>query len=302
MKIRIFLFSIFLITVSNYAGSLDSVQVGPGVIQYHHIIDSGPWNINIIKIEIENPWLKFQSVKAGDKLMAFEKTSSMAARNNFEEHKVVAAINGDFYNTSTGEQIGAQVANGQLLKVTNDWLNIAFDINKNPIIGMQNFSGLIITHDSLKSISGVNKVRNVDEMIFYNSFNGSGTSTNQYGTEVRVIPLDSWFVNDTIRCVVDTVVTGIGNMVIGNNKAVLSGHGISAAFLVNNLFKDDTIKVVLNLTPALPKIKRLIGGNTWLVQNGIVNQDNGDGIQNLWDSIRILPSFLCLWLMEDNRD
>ena len=276
MKIRILLISIFLITVSIYAGSLDSVQVGPGVTQYHQIIDSGPWNINIIKIDIQNPWLKFQSVKAGDKLMAFEKTSSMAARNNFEEHKVVAAINGDFYNTSTGEQIGSQVANGQLLKVTNDWLNIAFDIDKNPIIGMQNFSGSIITNDSIKSISGVNKVRNADELIFYNSFYGSSTSTNQYGTEVRVIPIDNWLVNDTIRCIVDTVVTGIGNMVIGNNKAVLSGHGISGAFLVNNLFKDDTIKVALNLNPALSKIEQLIGGNTWLVQNGIVNQDNGD--------------------------
>ena len=276
MKIRILLISIFLITVSIYAGSLDSVQVGPGVTQYHQIIDSGPWNINIIKIDIQNPWLKFQSVKAGDKLMAFEKTSSMAARNNFEEHKVVAAINGDFYNTSTGEQIGSQVANGQLLKVTNDWLNIAFNIDKNPIIGMQNFSGSIITNDSIKSISGVNKVRNADEIIFYNSFYGSSTSTNQYGTEVRVIPIDNWLVNDTIRCIVDTVVTGIGNMVIGNNKAVLSGHGISGAFLVNNLFKDDTIKVALNLNPALSKIEQLIGGNTWLVQNGIVNQDNGD--------------------------
>jgi len=206
MKIRIFLFSIFLITVSIYAGSLDSVQVGPGVTQYHQIIDSGPWNINIIKIDIQNPWLKFQSVKAGDKLTAFEKTSSMAVRNSFEGHKVVAAINGDFYNTSTGEQIGSQVANGQLLKATSDWLNIAFDIDKNPIIGMQNFSGLIIKDDSIKSISGVNKVRNVDELIFYNSFNGGNTSTNQYGTEVRVIPMDSWLVNDTIRCIVDTVV------------------------------------------------------------------------------------------------
>jgi len=276
MKIRIFLFSIFLITVSSYADSLDSVQVGPGVIKYHHIIESGPWNISIIKIDIRNPWLKFQSVKAGDKLMAFEKTSSMAARNNSEEHKVVAAINGDFYNTSTGEQIGSQVANGQLLKATNDWLNIAFDIDKNPIIGIQNFSGLIIKDDSIKNISGVNKVRNADELIFYNSFYGSSTSTNQYGTEVRVIPIENWLVNDTIRCIVDTVVTGIGNMVIGNNKAVLSGHGISAVFLVNNLFNDDTIKVVLNLTPALPKIEQLIGGNTWLVQNGNVNQDNGD--------------------------
>lgn len=276
MKIRIFLFSIFLITVSSYAGSLDSIQVGPGVIQYHHIIDSGPWNISIIKIDIRNPWLKFQSVKAGDKLMAFEKTSSMAARNNSEEHKVVAAINGDFYNTSTGEQIGSQVANGQLLKATNDWLNIAFDIDKNPIIGIQNFSGLIIKDDSIKNISGVNKVRNADELIFYNSFYGSSTSTNQYGTEVRVIPIENWLVNDTIRCVVDTVVTGIGNMVIGNNKAVLSGHGVSGAFLVNDFIKGDTIVVVLNLSPAFLKIEQLIGGNTWLVQNGNVNQDNGD--------------------------
>ena len=276
MKIRILLLSIFLFTTFIFAGSLDSVLVGPGVIQYHHTIDSGPWNINIIKIDIQNQWLKFQSVKAGNKLMDFEKTSSMAARNNYEEHRVVAAINGDFYNTSTGEQIGTQVASGELLKVTSDWLNVAFDIYKNPMIGMQNFSGSVITSDSIKSISGVNKIRNIDELIFYNSFKGGTTSTNQFGTEVRIIPIDDWFVNDTIRCLVDTVVVGAGNMAIGTNNAVLSGHGISGTFLVNNLFKDDTIKIVLNLFPALTKIEQLIGGNTWLVQDGIANPDNGD--------------------------
>ncbi len=276
MKIRILLFAAFLFSAFIYAGSLDSVIVGPGVTHYHQVIDSGPWNINVIKIDIQNSWLKFQSVKAGNKLMAFEKTSSMAARNNFEEHRVVAAINGDFYNTSTGEQIGTQVANGELLKVTTDWLNVAFDIDKNPMIGLQNFSGSVITNDSTRSISGVNKIRDTDELIFYNSFKGSTTSTNQYGTEVRIIPIDNWFVNDTIRCIVDTVMAGVGNVSIGTNKAVLSGHGIAGAFLVNNLNEDDTIKIVLRLTPALPKIEQLIGGNTWLVQNGNVNQDNGD--------------------------
>jgi len=276
MKFRILFFAAFLYSAIIYAGSLDSVIVGPGVTHYHQIIDSGPWNINVIKIEIQNSWLKFQSVKAGNKLTAFEKTSSMAARNNFEEHKVVAAINGDFYNTSTGEQIGTQIANGEMLKVTSDWLNVAFDIGKNPMIGLQNFSGSVTTSDSTRSISGVNKIRDTDELIFYNSFKGSTTSTNQFGTEVRIIPIDNWFVNDTIRCIVDTIVTGTGNMSIGDNKAVLSGHGISALFLLNNLNKDDTIKIVIRLTPALPKIEQLIGGNTWLVQNGSVNQDNGD--------------------------
>jgi exopolysaccharide biosynthesis protein len=276
MKIRFLLLAAILFPTINFANSIDSVVVGPGVTHYHQIIDSGPWNINVIKIDIQNSWLKFQSVKAGDKLTAFEKTSSMASRNNFEEHRVVAAINGDFYNTSTGEQIGTQVANGELLKVTGDWLNVAFDIDKNPMIGLQNFSGAIITSDSTKSISGVNKTRGTDELIFYNSFKGSTTSTNQFGTEVRITPIDNWFVNDTIRCIVDTVLVGVGSMSIGTNKAVLSGHGLSASFLLNNLNDDDTIKIVLKLTPALPKIEQLIGGNTWLVQNGNVNPDNGD--------------------------
>jgi len=276
MKTKLLLLSFLIISHFIIAGSLDSVNVGPGVTHYHEVIDAGPWNINVLAIDLHNPWLKFQSVKSGDKLTAFEKTSSAAARNNYEGHKVVGAINGDFYNTSTGEQVGTQIVNGELLKVTSDWLNIAFDINDNPMIGTQSFSGSIITSDSIKSISGVNRIRVTDEMIFYNSFMGNSTFTNQYGTEARLVPIDSWLVNDTIKCLVDTVMAGAGNIQIGKGKAVLSGHGISSAFLINNFHKGDTVKIVLNLSPALPKLEQLIGGNTWLVKNGIANTDNGD--------------------------
>ena len=275
MKIRIILITILLLSIA-YPGSLDSIQVGPGVTHYHQVVDSGPWNINIIKIDLNNPWLKFQSVKAGNKLLAFEKTSSMAARNNYEEHRVVAAINGDFYNTSTGEQVGTQVASGQLLKTNDQWLNVGFNINEKPFIGLNNFYGSLITTDSIRSIAGVNRARNTDELILYNSFMGSSTTTNQYGIEARIVPIDNWLVNDTIRCIVDTIVSGVGNMLIGNNKAVLSAHGTAAAFLNNNLLIDDTIKIVFELLPSLPKLEQLIGGNTWLVQNGVPNPDNGD--------------------------
>lgn len=275
MKTKVLFFAILLTSIS-FSGSLDSIQVGPEVMHYHEFIESGPWNINIIKIDLQNPWLKFQTVKAGDKLLAFEKTSSMSARNNYEGHRVVAAVNGDFYNTANGEQIGAQIANGQLLKTNNDWLNVAFDINKKPIIGLNSFSGSVIVNDSIKSISGINKTRNSNELIFYNSFMGSSTSTNQYGTEARIIPIDNWLVNDTIRCVIDTIISNVGNMSIGINKAVLSGHGSSASFIVNNFSVGDTIRVVLKLSPALPNLEQLIGGNTWLIQNGNVNPDNGD--------------------------
>ena len=276
MKINFYFLSFLITSNFVFAGSLDSVNVGPGVIHYHEVIDAGPWNINILSIDLHNEWLKFQSVKSGDKLTAFEKTSSSAARNSYEGHKVVGAINGDFYNTSTGEQIGSQIVNGELLKVTNDWLNIAFDINNNPLIGMQNFSGSIITSDSIKTISGINRIRATDEMIFYNSFMGNSTSSNQYGTEVRLLQIDNWLVNDTIRCVVDTLIANIGNLQIGKGNAVLSGHGVSSAFLINNFHKGDTVKIVLTLSPAFPQLEQLIGGNTWLVKNGVANSDNGD--------------------------
>lgn len=274
MKIRVLLITISFLSIA-YAGSLDSTQIGPGVFHYHHVIDSGPWNINIVKIQLNNPYLKFQSVKAGNKLLAFEKTSSMAARNNYEEHRVFAAINGDFYNTSTGEQVGTQIANGQLIKSNNQWLNVGFNINKKPVIGLNNFSGSLIISDSTRNISGVNRTRDIDELILYNSFMGSSTTTNQYGIEARIVPIDNWLVNDTIRCIVDTIVSGVGNMLIGNDKAVLSAQGSAAAFLNNNLLIDDTIKIVLELLPSLPKLEQLIGGNTWLVQNGVPNPDSG---------------------------
>lgn len=276
MRIRILFFASLIFTKIVFANSLDSVIIGPGVMHYHQVIDAGPWNINVIKIDLQNSWLKFQTVKAGNKLFAFEKTTAMAIRNNFEEHRVVAAINGDFYNTSTGEQLGTQIASGELLKVNPNWLNIAFDILKKTMIGQQSFSGTVITDDSTKSITGVNGIRGSDELIIYNSFFGNSTATNQYGTEVHITPLDDWMVNDTIRCIVDSVVIGVGNMFIGTRKAVLSGHGSSQSFLVNNCYSNDTVKIVLKLNNTLPKLEQLIGGNTWLVQDGVSNQDNGD--------------------------
>ena len=75
---------------------------------------------------------------------------------------------------------------------------------------------------------------------------------------------------------IDTIVDGVGNMSIGKGKAVLSGHGIAGAFMVNNIQSGDTLKVILNLSPAFPKLEQLVGGNTWLIKNGVVVGSDGD--------------------------
>jgi exopolysaccharide biosynthesis protein len=247
----------------------DSVIIGPGVTYYEEYRSAGPWQFDVVVIDLTNPWLKLKTVKAQDRLKAFERTSSMASRNHREGHQVVAAINGDFYNTGTGESISTQVADGQLLQNANNRLNFAWNSAKKSMMAVTASSGNVVKGSSSALVTGFNASRVDNSMILYNSFFGSTTSTNSYGTEVLVNPVNDWVINDTVFCVVQSKAT-TGNMSIPVGKAVLSGHGTSAAFLNDNINVGDTIKLYVQLNPGLPGLNQLIGGNPILVQNGVV--------------------------------
>jgi exopolysaccharide biosynthesis protein len=247
----------------------DSVIIGPGVTYYSEYRAAGPWQFDIVEIDLTNPWLKLKSVKAGDKLVAKERTSSMAARNSFEAHRVVAAINGDFYDVPTGIPISTQVVDGQILKSANNRLNFAWNSAKKSMMSVTSSSGKIIKGDSILTIHNFNSARSTDTLVLYNSYFGSSTSTNQFGTEVLVNPLNGWIINDTVFCVVESKATA-GNMSIPAGKAVLSGHGLSSSAINNNLNVGDTIKIVITLNPGLPGLNQLMGGNPKLIQNGVV--------------------------------
>ena len=115
MKYLLIISVIYLSVFSVEADSIKSTPVGPGIIHHHEVITAGPWEINVLEIDRTNPWIKLETVKANDQLSAYERTSSMSARKDAEAHRVVGAINGDFYATG-GIPVGAQVLNGELLK------------------------------------------------------------------------------------------------------------------------------------------------------------------------------------------
>ena len=98
---------------TTHAGLRDTTNVGPGVIYYSEFIEEGPWQIDVMEIDLTNQWLNVETVKADDQLFGLERTTSMAARNNYEGHKVVGAVNADFYNTANGEPLGTQIIKGE---------------------------------------------------------------------------------------------------------------------------------------------------------------------------------------------
>jgi exopolysaccharide biosynthesis protein len=258
-----------------YANTKDSTIVGPGVVHYHEFRSEGPWHFNVLKVDLTNEWISIETVKSNDRLTGFERTSSMASRNDNDGHRVVGATNGDFYDGS-GTPIGTQVINGEILKSINDWQNIGFNFENNTMIENVNFSGKVMKNSTDFNFTGINQTRTSNSLILYNYFWGNSTQTNNSGSEILVNPLSGWFVNDTLNCVVENFNSGQGNMSIPPNKAVISGNGTAEQFLINNIQQGDTIKVILNLLPGLEKLTQLIGGNQRLVTNGIAVGTAGD--------------------------
>jgi len=252
--------------------TLVSKPVGPGIVYTRIYVSSVPWNINVLEVDLKNPFVKIETAKGQDLLTGFETTSSMANRNTYDGHFVVGAVNGDFFGD---RPINVQVKNGEILRRPIDKSTLGFNVNKYPSLSIVSFNGSLITSDTAVNINGVNEWRYTDALILYNSYMGSNTGTNQWGTEVKVHPLGEWFVNDTVACVVDTIVGYVGNMSIPKGGAVLSGHGVASTLLSSKLHKGDTVKIALYLTPSLVKLKEMLGGFPKIVFNGLDYVDRG---------------------------
>jgi len=258
-----------------YADTITSRPVGPGIVHHHAHLPGGPWHIQVLEIDLTDTMNTLETVKAGNNIAGYERTSSMANRMSTEGHTVIGAINGDFY-ASGGITIGAQIIQGTLLKRPTSRSMFAMTADKKPVIDVVGFTGQVSKHDSLiLTIHGVNEVRNADMVILYNKYKGATTGTNQWGIELELQYLQNpTGANGSFQAVVmamDSVLApGHGNMAIPQNMGgVLSGHGPARAYIIENYSVGDTLRIDLNLPPTAPVLSELVGGGPRLIRNGV---------------------------------
>jgi len=257
-----------------YSDTITSRPVGPGILYHEVVMPQGPWQIDILEIDLNDTMNTLETVKAMNNIAGYERTSSMASRSNTEGHRVVGAINGDFY-ASGGVSIGAQIIKGSLLKRPYPRSVFAMSTDKDPYIGIVTFNGQVSKQDSLSlTIHGVNELRNTDQVVLYNKYKGSNTGTNQWGVELELEYLANPVgVNGSIVAVVtakDSILeTGHGNMAIPQGLGgVLSGHGTSQDYINEHYFIGDTLLINLNLPPSTSILSEMIGGTPRLIRNG----------------------------------
>lgn len=265
---------VFSINAQTQFQLIQERYVGPGIVYKDFLAPGIPWTIDVLEIDLSDPHVKIETVKANDRLSGNESVGLMAARKSTEGHIVVGAINADFYS-SGGIPIGSQVINGEIMKINNYFSTIAFSPENFPFLDFANYEGKVITKDSIISINGVNTTRNSDFLVLYNSYMGAATGTNQWGSEMLIQPIDPWIVNDTVRCVVMSKENYIGNMTITQGWAVLSSHGKAKEFTDAFISIGDTIKLLNSITTMPDRISELIGGYPKIVKDGIDYVDLG---------------------------
>ena len=250
---------------------VNSYQIGPGTHYSYYEEYSKPWTIHVTKIDLKDPNIFLETVTPGDVIMGRERTSSMSARSNRAGHRVVSAINGDFCDVSNGNSNSPQVSKGEFVKAYSYW-HSAFAYSKDGIacLTYPQYSGLVVSSDGSSSypLSRVNETRETNNLLIYNSYNGSSTGTNASGFERLAHPVTDWVVNDTVFCVIESDSSFAGNMTIPAGKIVLSGHDAAKTFLLDECQIGDTVKIVQQLNGTIPNLTELVGGGPKMLENG----------------------------------
>lgn len=268
MKKIVFTFALFFsqLHAQLKLDTLSSSIISEGITHTSISVVSIPWSINVLEVDLKNPLIKIESVKAANQISGNERMSELAKQNTYKNHKVIAAVNGDFYHKG-GIPTNLQIRNGQIITMPIARTVIAFNSSNKPMMNAVVFSGKILVGKNGYKIDGVNIPRS-NNLVLYNKYWGESTSTNSSGREVLVQKINQWIVNDTVKCVAKKIQIGIGNMIIPDTTfAVLSGEGTSNEF-TKHLRVGDTIKIVNSITPAIPKIREAVGGFIQIVNSG----------------------------------
>lgn len=221
----------------------EQYPVSSGVVYSQYTYKTSKTNvINHLSINLNDSFTKVD-IGLPSAYNKRETVTAIANRDSKDGNRVVGAINAAFFNMSDGVPLFLIAKNNRIInggaisEGANQYLNVptAFGIDKNGqgIIDYFDFQITMTTNGQSYQLTGMDRVRNGNEVIVYtpNYYKGY-TDNNQYGFDIIVegdTPIGEIYFGDTISGVVKEIAPyGESKHSIPKNGFILSVQGGSS--------------------------------------------------------------------------
>ena len=271
--------------------SSTSSIVAPGVAHRRIVVNSGPWHVNVLEVNLRQPGVVVRGVRAHDSFVGRETVSSMARRYS-GPGKVVGAVNADFFNIrATGESENNVVIEGQMWKgveVTDspydafDTIHSQFglDSQNHPLIERFKFEGRVIgSRNRTAKLDALNFWPDSGALVLYTAAFGDSTPPDSTGRHMLVVPLRSnGRRGDTLLFQRAGIERQGWSLSLAAGAALAAG-GKRRSELRGLLAGGTSLKVVANLTPVRGRLRTVIGGWPRLIVHGQGVAARGDSLE-----------------------
>ena len=273
---------LFLMTISTNVFAANKLlfqePIAPGVVRYKYEVTRDKKNAqtNVVTVDLNNPYIKINTVAGGGTYTNKATVSQMADRTN-----AVALVNGDFFTMQLqGVPLGASIIDGDMKSspaVLTDIWSFGIDENNTAFIDSTKFVGSV-TAPNGKSypIDGLNKTyywyqpskeySHESKIQMYNSFWSSKSRGDKTAGEI-LLSEDNVVEQIVYRKNID--------MKIPEGKKILQVSGGSERFIRENVKVGDKLQINTNIEPNR-NWKMMIGGHALLVENGAIKKYTKD--------------------------
>lgn len=227
-------------------------------------------------------------VTYGGALTGCSTISATARALEANGYRVVAGMNGDFYNTSTGLPCGIVISQGALKSSDAGYYAVGFKADGTAVMGKPHVKvsadlGYAVADADgystqvVRQLTAVNKARvSTGGVYLYTyDFNSRHTTGNtEAGVDVIcTMESGSLSIGGTVTARVDKIVQTSSATAIGQNQIVLSANAKSAAYYTSALLsapQGGTITLNVTADPGWEGVQNAVGALYSLVQDGAV--------------------------------
>ena len=263
--------------------SAETRTVAPGIVHRRLVVNSGPWRMNVLEVDLRTPGLSIRGVRANDAFKTREKVTAMAARHP----SVVAGVNADFFNVRTGESENNVVIEGDIIKgvmetdsphdsYDNLHSQLGIDWKNRPYIDRFGLDAKIFAGARSLRLDGINFREDSSSLVLYTKAVGDSAPVDTLGRDFVSVPLKlAAQRGDTLIYRVDGGVQRGGWMRLATGGALAAG-GKSRGAVERIARAGGTVRVVWKLAPNRARLRTVIGGWPRLIRDGKRNAEYSD--------------------------